>query len=244
MNGQFRAELLKIRSTRTTAGLVLGMVGLVLLFTLLTGLLTKAPNLVTTDDQLALLSVGSFAGVFSALAGIMLVTSEYRYGTIRPTFLFSPRRSRVLGAKVAAGVLAGLVFGIVGAALGFGIGYACLAGRGIDFSLTDRQSALLLLGTVVGTGLWGGIGVALGAILRNQVGAIIALLAWGFVAENLLFAFLPGIGRFAPVHAQDALMGLTTAHLLHATPGGLVLVAWAAALSLAGITVIARRDVN
>ena len=150
----------------------------------------------------------------------------------------------MLGAKVAAGVLAGLVFGIVGAALGFGIGYACLAGRGIDFSLTDRQSALLLLGTVVGTGLWGGIGVALGAILRNQVGAIIALLAWGFVAENLLFALLPGIGRFAPVHAQDALMGLTTAHLLHATPGGLVLVAWAAALSLAGMTVVARRDVN
>ena len=51
MTGQFRAEVLKIRSTRTTAGLVLGMVGLILLFSLLTGLLTKAPNLVTTEDQ-------------------------------------------------------------------------------------------------------------------------------------------------------------------------------------------------
>jgi ABC-2 type transport system permease protein len=244
MNGQLRAELLKIRSTRTTAGLVLGMVGLILLFSLLTGLLSKAPNLVTTEDQRGLLGVGSLAGVFSALAGIMLVTSEYRYGTIRPTFVFTPRRSRVLGAKVAAGVLAGVVFGIAGAALGFGVGYACLKGRGIDFALDDRQTALLLLGTVAGTALWGGIGVGLGAILRSQVAAVIALLAWGFVAENLVFAFLPGLGRFGPVHAQDALVGLTTTHLLDAAPGGVILVAWAAALALVGITVAVRRDVE
>jgi ABC-2 type transport system permease protein len=244
VNGQFRAELLKIRSTRTTVGLVLGMVGLVLLFSLLSGLLTKAPNLITTDDQRGLLGVGSLAGVFSALAGIMLVTSEYRYGTIRPTFLFTPRRFRVLGAKLAAGVLAGIVFGIAGEALGFGIGYACLTGRGIDFALDDRQTALLFLGTVAGTGLWGGIGVAVGAIVRSQVGAIIGILAWGFVAENLLFSFVPGIGRFGPVHAQDALVGFTTKHLLHAAPGGLILVAWAAALSLVGITRAARRDVD
>jgi hypothetical protein len=172
------------------------------------------------------------------------VTSEYRYGTIRPTFLFTPKRSRVLSAKIGAGVLAGVVFGIGGAALSFGIGYACLAGRGIDFALNDGQTALLLLGTVAGTALWGGIGVALGAIVRSQVGAIIGLLAWGFVAENLLFAFLPGIGRFGPSHAEDALIGLTTEHLLHAPPGGLILVAWAAALSLVGITLAARRDVN
>jgi len=235
---------LKIRSTRTTVGLVVGMVGLILLFSLLTGLLTKAPNLVTTEDQRGLLVVGAYAGVFSALAGIMLVTSEYRYGTIKPTFVFTPRRSRVVVAKVAAGVLAGLAFGIVGTALGFGIGYACLAGRGIDYALNDRQTALLLVGTVVGTAIWGGIGVGLGAILRSQVAAIIGVLAWAFVAENLLFAFLPGIGRFGPTHAEDALIGVATEHLLRATPGGLVVVAWAAALSLLGITLVARRDVD
>ena len=43
MNGQFRAELLKIRSTRTTLGLLLGMVGLILLFSLLAGLLAETP---------------------------------------------------------------------------------------------------------------------------------------------------------------------------------------------------------
>lgn len=244
MSRQFRAELLKIRSTRTTIGLALGMLGLIVLFSLLSGLLTKELQLLTTEDQRGVLSVGSLAGVFSALAGVMLVTNEYRYSTIRATFLFTPRRARLLGAKVAAGVLAGLVFGLVGGLLGFGIGYVCLAGRGIDYALSGGQTTLLLLGTVAGTAVWGGIGVALGALIRNQVGAIIALLAWGFVVESLLFSLVPAVGRFGPVHAQDSVIGLTTDHLLRAAPGGLVLVAWAAVLSLAGVSLALRRDVD
>jgi ABC-2 type transport system permease protein len=244
MTRQFKAELLKIRSTRTTLGLVLGMLAIIVLVSLLSGLLTKEPNLVSTEDQREVLSVGGLAGVFAALAGIMLVTSEYRYGTMRPTFLFTPARSRVLGAKLAAGVLAGIVFGIAGAVLGFAIAYACIAGRGIDYALSGGQTALLLLGTVGGTAMWGAIGVAVGALVRNQVGAIIGLLAWGFVVENLLFGLVPSVGRFGPTHAADALIGLTTDHLLHATAGGLVLVVWAAALSVVGIPAAVRRDVT
>ena len=52
------------------------MIALILLFSLLSGLLTKAPSLTSTEDQRGLLSVGSLAGVFSALAGIMLVTER------------------------------------------------------------------------------------------------------------------------------------------------------------------------
>ncbi|HEX6763227.1 MAG TPA: hypothetical protein VF094_10535 [Gaiellaceae bacterium] len=241
---QVKAELLKIRSTRTTVGIVLGMVALVLLFSLLSGLLTKAPNLMRTEDQRGLLSVGSLAGVFSALAGIMLVTSEYRFGTIRPTFLFTPRRSRVVGAKLAAGLLAGIVFGVVGEGLGFAIGYATLAGRGIDYALDTGQTALLLLGTLAGVALWGALGVGIGMVVRNQVGAIIGLLAWGFVVENLLFAFVPSVGRFAPTHSSDALIGLTTTHLLPAAAGGVMLLAWTIAFALAAVAAAARRDVN
>ena len=244
MTRQFRAELLKIRSTRTTVGLVLGMLGLIGLISLLSGLLTKVPDLTTVEDQREALSVGSLAGVFAALAGIMLVTSEYRYGTIRPTFLITPTRSRVLGAKLAAGVLAGIVFGIAGGVLGFAIGYVCLTGRGIDYALSGGQTALLLLGTVAGTALWGAIGVAVGALVRNQVGAIIGVLAWGFVVENLLFGLVPSVGRFGPTHAGDALIGLTTEHLLHAAAGGLILVAWAVVLSVAGPPLAVRRDVS
>jgi ABC-type transport system involved in multi-copper enzyme maturation permease subunit len=244
VSGQIKAELLKIRSTRTTIGLALGMIGLVVLFALLSGLLTKAHHLMSSQDQVGLLSVGSFSGVFSALAGIMLITSEYRYGTIRPTFLFSPRRSRVLVAKLAAGLLAGLALGVAGQALGSAIGIAILAARGIPYAPGTGTTALLLGGTLAASALWGAIGVGLGAILRNQVGAIIALLAWGFVVENLLFAFVPSVGRFAPVHAEDGLFGLTSKHLLSPAAGAATLIAWTAALAAVGVVLAARRDVG
>ena len=59
MIAQSKAELLKIRSTRTALGLVLGMIALVVLTTLLTGLLTKAGSLSTREDQRTLLAAGS-----------------------------------------------------------------------------------------------------------------------------------------------------------------------------------------
>ena len=105
MIAQIRAELLKIRSTRTTTGLILAMIALILLFTLLTGLLTHPSGLTSKEDQRQLLSLSSLTAVFSALAGVLLVTSEYRFGTIRPTILFNPARSHVLAAKAVAGAL-------------------------------------------------------------------------------------------------------------------------------------------
>lgn len=244
MIAQTRAELLKLRSTRTTLGLVLGMIALVLLFGLLAGLLTESANLSSAENQRGLLGVGSIAGVFSALAGVLLVTGEYRFGTIRPTFLFTPRRSRVVGAKLAASLLAGIVFGVGGEAIGFAIGYACLAGRGIPLALHGGALTLILLGTVAGVALWGAIGVGVAAIVRNQIGTIVGLLAWGFIVENLLFAFVPSIGRLTPGEAGNALSGLTTEHLLSAPAGAAVLIAWAAGLALIGAALTARRDVS
>jgi len=181
---QTRAEFLKIRSTRTTLGLVLSMVALVLLFVLLTGLLSEPFALSEEQNQRDLLGLGSLSGLFAALAGVLVVTSEYRFGTIRPTFLFTPRRSRVIGAKLAAGLLAGAAFGLIGELLGFGIGSVILSARDVTVTLGNGDIALLLLGTLAATALWGGIGVGLGSIVRNQIAAVIGLLAWVFVVDG------------------------------------------------------------
>jgi ABC-2 type transport system permease protein len=244
MIAQMRAELLKIRSTRTTIGLILGMVTLILLFTLLTGLLTHPSGLASKEDQRQLLSVGSLAGVFSALAGALLVTSEYRFGTIRPTILFNPVRSHVLTAKVVVGALAGLAFGILGEAIGWAIGYVILDGRGITIVLTSGDVLLLTLGGLAGVALWGAIGVGVGAIIRNQVGGVIALLAWGLVVDYLLFGLVPSVGRFMPTRASDAMMGVRVHHLLPPDAGAITLIAWAGALGAIGIALSVRQDIN
>jgi ABC-2 type transport system permease protein len=244
MIAQIRAELLKIRSTRTTIGLLLAMMALILLFTLLDALLSHPSGLMDKENQRQLLSVGSIAGVFSALAGILLVTSEYRFGTIRPTILFNPTRSQVLTAKIVAGVLAGIAFGILGEAIGWAISYAVLDARGITIVLSSSDILLLAFGGLVGIALWGAIGVALGTIIHSQVGAVITLLAWGFVIDTLLFGLAPSVGRYTPTHASDALAGLKTQHLLSPGAGALTLIAWAIVLAFIGIGLTSRRDIN
>lgn len=225
-------------------GLLVGLIALALMFTILTGTLSPTSQVLTAQDQISLLSFGSIAGVFAALAGIMLVTSEYRFGTIRPTFLFNPSRSRLFVSKIAAGILAGLVFGVVGEGIVYSIGVIILKARGIPISMNGGNVTLLIVGAIVGTALWGAIGVGLGAIVPNQVGAVISLLAWGFVVENLVFGFLPSIGRFLPIHAQDSMMGLTTQHLLPSGGGVAILVAWTVALAGIGLALLKGRDVN
>jgi len=244
MIAQVRAELLKLRTTRTTVGLVLGMIALIVLFTLLSGLFTHPSGLASREDQRQFLAVTSFAGVFSALAGVLLVTSEYRFGTIRPTILFNPQRSHLLAAKVVAGALAGLAFGVLAEAIGWAIGYAILDGRGITVVLGSGDILLLTLGGLAGAALWGAIGAGLGAIIHNQVGGVISLLAWGLVVDNLLFSLVPSVGRFTPTRASDALMGLRVHHLASPGAGAITLIAWAGALGVLGIALTVRQDLN
>ena len=80
--------------------------------------------------------------------------------------------------------------------------------------------------------------------MRNQIGAVIGVLVWVFVVENLLFGFVPSVGRFTPGRAQDALTGMTADHLLPAAAGGAVLVAWSLGLLAAGLVATRARDVD
>ena len=175
---------------------------------------------------------------------MLLVTSEYRYGTIRPTILFNPVRSHLLAAKVVAGALAGLAFGILGEAIGWAVGYAILDGRGITVVLSSGDILLLTLGGLAGAALWGAISAGLGAIIHDQIGAVITLLAWGLVVDDLLFGLAPSVGRFTPTRASDALMGLRVDHLLSPGAGAITLIAWAGALAVVGIALSARQDIN
>jgi ABC-type transport system involved in multi-copper enzyme maturation permease subunit len=241
--GQLRSELLKIRSTRSTIGLVGGVVALVLLFILLGGFLSSADSLTRAQDQRNYLGIGGLASLFAALSGLLVVTGEYRFGTIRPTFLVTPQRRLVVFAKYVASLGAGIAFALVGQGLALAIGLGILSGRGISIELGGGDFTQLVLGTLAAAALWGGIGVGLGAIVRNQVGGVIAVLAWVLLVENLLFGLVPSVGRFTPGRAQDALTGMTTDHLLPAAAGGAVLVAWSLVLLAAGLAATEVRDV-
>ena len=72
--------------------------------------------------------------------------TEFRTGTIRPTLLVTPRRSRVVAAKVVASMLAGAGAVLVAEALNAGGEAAGLALRGIQIRLGAGDYVQLLAG--------------------------------------------------------------------------------------------------
>jgi ABC-2 type transport system permease protein len=244
MTDQLLAELRKMRSTRTNLGLLAGMVALILLTVLLGGFVPKAADLAGHDDQHGLLSAGTSAALFAALIGVMAITSEFRHGTIRPTFVVTPRRTRVIAAKVIASLLMGILFGLAAIALSFGIGYAVLAVRDIPLALDTNHVIWLFIGTPVMTAAWAAIGVGLGAVVRNQVFAVIGLIVWAMVIDNLLVNLVPRIGGYTPGGSSAALVADPADYVLAAPAGALILLAYVVTFVAAGALLVARRDVT
>jgi len=241
---QLRSELFKHGSTFTNLGLFLVMIGLDLLAVLLHALTLPADRLASASDQVQVFRFGALlAALFAGLVGALSVTGEIRHGTIRPTFLATARRGRVVAAKIVASGVVGIVFGVVAVAVAVGIGSAVLAARGIPITLDGSDYTLMPVGGIAAAALWAPIGVGLGALLRNQVATLVAIFLWLFFVENLLIDFVPGVGRFAPGAAAAAITGLDRETLLAPAVGALLLGLYAAATAAAGTLATLRRDV-
>lgn len=246
MIGLFRSELLKLRTTRTTLGIVLSALAIVALTTVFPLAIADTDaarniSLWNEETQRTIFLTPVVATTFAAFAGLLLVTGEYRHGTIRPTLVFAPRRTRVVVAKLLAAMLAGAVIGAAGVALTDGVAVPWLAAKDVPHYLGDDELVKIGLGVFAACVLWAAIGVGIGAVVRNQVGGIVALVTWSIV-ESVLGGVVPRVGRFTPGDAANALSGSEAADL--APLAGLaVLAAWAAAFAIAGVVATARRDV-
>jgi ABC-2 type transport system permease protein len=248
VKAQLRAELFKQRSTGTGLWLFAGMLGLVLFAVLLHGFGLAVERVDGTSEQLMVLGRGEFLGaLFAALLGAMSITAEIRHGTIRPTFLVSPWRSRVIAAKAWVSTLIGAGFGLAAGALAVGAGIAALRARGIDVQLDAADYVLLVAGSAVAAALWAAIGVGLAAVVRSQVPTLVGICAWLLFVEGLLVGDVAGVtdvGRFAPGAAAEAISGQDPDTLLAPAVGLVVLALYAAVTAVAGLLATSRRDVT
>ena len=248
MSRLIRSELLKQRTTRTSLLLLLWMVGLLLLVVLLHVLSLSTEHLSTVDGQLKVVGWGTAVGaLFASLLGAMSITAEIRYGTIRRTFLVTPRRERVIAAKLTAGALTGLGVGLLAEALASAIEAAGLATRGIHIQLTAGDYLQLLAGGAIAGALFAAIGLGVGAVVRQQVGAVVGLCVWLLLIETTLIGNVPSAGKFAPGAAAGAIAGAiqtqSASKLVAPGIGALVLASYAALAAGAGVVLTNRRDV-
>jgi ABC-type transport system involved in multi-copper enzyme maturation permease subunit len=178
----------------------------------------------------------------------MSITGEFRSGTIRPTLLVTPSRTRVIAAKALAGLAAGAGIGLLAEALAAGVEAVGLAARGVHIELAVGDYAQLLAGGTLGGALFAAIGVGLGSMVRNQVAALVGLCVWLLCVEPLLLADVPSVARYAPESSAGAIAGAIQSQiadsLIAPVLGVLLLVAYAALSVGAGALLVTRRDVD
>jgi len=198
--------------------------------------------------------------VFPVLLGALATTGEFRHQTLTPTFLATPRRGQVLGAKSVTLFLGGAVFGIVALLASVGIGALAISAFGVDTLLGDSGTWALLGRTVLAMALWASIGVGLGVLVPNQTASIVIVLAFTQFVEPLLrlassfTTVTAGIGKYLPGAASDAFVGASVftvagtgagpVAMLDWWQGGLVLLAYAVIATLGGYFTSWRRDVT
>lgn len=147
------------------------------------------------------------------ILGGLAVTAEVRHRTLVHTFAAEPHRGVVLMSKLTVLFLAGAVLGVVGLLASAGVGGAVIALTGGDPVLGDPEIWAQFGRTLLTMGLWGAIGVGLGALVRSQAAVIIIALAFTQFLEPILrmvaglWDWTAGIGRFLPGAAGDALTG-------------------------------------
>jgi ABC-2 type transport system permease protein len=240
------SELLKLRTTRTSFGIVGAAIGLM---ALIVAAVAAAASFGPADRPgLDLLDVGIFASYFALILGVLAVSTEFRHGTITPTLLATPNRTRVVLAKLIAHAVAGLLFGLAAYGLISLLLFPILAARGVDSGIDTGTAVEMIVGGSLAAALTAAIGVGVGAIVRNQVGAVVAVLVYLFMIEPLLSA-VPGLvepiekyGLHGGISALSA--SPTDSSALGQVGGGLLMLAIAGVLLAIGIATLRARDVT
>jgi ABC-2 type transport system permease protein len=243
MSALLRAELLKLRTTRTFVALVGTALGLSLL---VVGLSTALGDEWSMQDVRDLFTA-DFSSFFILLLGVIGMAGEWRHRTITGTVLAAPRRVRLLGAKTISYALAGTVLSLIVTLVIMAEGTLILSSRGLTtIGLADLADVLWRNLAVAAT--TGAIGVCIGGLVRNQVVAIVGLLVFSFVIEPAVLGVAPDVGRFGPlVGAPSGIQDVgnpvdADAPLLSPAVSLLVVVGWIGLAFAVTAELLRRRD--
>ncbi|MEX0762115.1 MAG: ABC transporter permease [Dehalococcoidia bacterium] len=137
-----------------------------------------------------------FFAILISVLGVTVVTNEYSSGMMRLTLTATPRRGRVLMAKVLVIAAVSLVAGAIATFGMLSVGLAIFNSYGMESAgLGDEDAVRAMIGVILVSPAYPIVGAAIAVLLRSTAGAITAILA-------LIFA--PGIfGGLLPAWWQE-----------------------------------------
>jgi ABC-2 type transport system permease protein len=248
MTALLHAELIKLRTTRTFVALAGIAVGISILLTALVGLLTEP----TEESVLIDVFASDVSGFFILVLAVVGISGEWRHRTITSSLLAAPDRLRFLTAKTLAFAAAGILLSLLISIAVTILGLAILTVRDLPTPAAGELADLAARNALVAA-LLGALGVGIGALVRNQVVAVVGLLVLTFVVETTLIALVPEVARFGPftslplatagISAEEAGLG-DEIELLAPGLAVLAMLAWIGAAFAAGAGLLWRRDLE
>jgi ABC-2 type transport system permease protein len=248
MTALLQAELIKLRTTRTFLALTAAAVGTSLLITVLVAVLTEP----TQDEVLTDVFTSDTSSLFITILAVVGITGEWRHKTITSSLLAAPDRLRFLTAKTVAFAAAGLVLSLLISVAITVVGLIILTVRDLPTPEAGELIEQIARNALVAA-LLGAFGVGIGALVRNQVVAVVGLLVLGFAVDPAVLALVADVGRFSPFSAlpvaitdvppEDA--GLPSdVDVLSPGLALLAMLAWIGAAFAAGAALLIRRDLD
>jgi ABC-2 type transport system permease protein len=239
----FSAELRKLLTVRTP-WILLAAAQLVIVAGI-TGLMINRDDAASPDGQRRAVAHIGLVSLFTLVLGIMAVAGEYRHRTITDAYLAAPHRERVVVAKLGVYTLAGTVFGVVAAATALATTAIFLAAKGSALDAGSTGLWRTVIGGVVWNAAFAAIGVGVGALITNLIGAVAAALAWLALVEGIVGQLIGGVREWLPFALGSALDGLPpSSDVPPQWQAGLALTGYAIVFAVAAVVTTVRRDVT
>jgi ABC-2 type transport system permease protein len=246
-----RAEFLKLRTTQVWFWLLLATIAISSL--LAVAQLASSDGVRTAADVPDLFTSSAQADIVVFVLGVLGITTEFRYQTITPTVLQTPSRWTIVTAKMIAYALLGIGYAFVSVAAQLVVALPWLSAKNIDVDFGNSQVIHALVGVFGVVALYGIVGLGVGALLRNQVVAVVVGIIFLLILENVLLAipvvrkawpFTPGGATAGILHTTGSTDVTNGVHLLPTGGGVVVLLLWAFVPAILGAAFTLNRDIT